>query len=107
MRILESYKIKRNCNKKVNPENKISSENWVNYFKHLLNTEVRTENETLLQNIGHEYDSNGLERPISNEKIISSINPIHSDRSPGPDGICIEMFKCTQNEILPVFKLPV
>ncbi|MCG8044707.1 MAG: endonuclease/exonuclease/phosphatase family protein [Candidatus Thiodiazotropha taylori] len=92
--------IKRNCNKKVNSESKISSENWVNYFKNLLNMEVRTENDTLLQNITNQYDTNELNRQISNEEIILSIKLLHSNRSPGPDGICIEMFKHTKNEIL-------
>ena len=63
--------------------------------------EVTTENKNLLQNIVQENDSNDLERPITNEEISSSIKSIHSNRSPGPHGICIEMFKNIQNEILP------
>ena len=45
-----------------------------------------------------ENDNSYLEGRITNEEIISSINSIHSNKSPGPDGICIEMFKNIQNE---------
>ena len=93
--------IKQNCSKNSNIGDKVSSETFVNYFKNLLNMEVTSENRNLLQNIVQENDSNDLERLITNEEISSSIKSIHSNRSPGPDGICIEMFKNIQNEILP------
>ena len=67
--------------------------------------DVVTENDTLLQNITLVHDSNDLERPISNEEIISSIKSIHMNRSPGPDDICIEMLKFTLNEIVPFFNI--
>ena len=92
--------IKENCNINSNTGDKESSETSVNYFKNLLNMEVTNENENLLQNILQENGSNDL-KPITNEEIISSITSVHSNRSPGPDGICIEMFKTIQNEVLP------
>ena len=63
--------------------------------------EITTENDGLLQNITQENDITNLEGQITNEEIISSIKNIHSNKSPGPDGICIEMFKNIQNEVLP------
>ena len=60
---------------------------------------VETVNDALLQDITQEHDSQVLERPISDDEIISSIKLIHANRTPGPDGICIEMLKSTQNEI--------
>ena len=97
--------IKQNCNKKSPLKDQVSSETWVHYFQNLLNMEVGSENEHLLQNITQDHDCNDLDRPISNTEIISSIKSIHSNRSPGPDGICIEMFKSMQNEILPFLNI--
>ena len=73
--------IKQNCNKKSPLTDQVSSENRVNYFQNLLNMEVGSENEHLLQNITKDHDCNYLDRPISNTEIISSIKPIHSNRS--------------------------
>ena len=67
--------------------------------------DVVTENNTLLQNITQVHDGNDLERPISNEEIISSIKSIHMNRSPGPDDICIEMLKFTLNEVVPFLNI--
>ena len=93
--------IKQNCNKMPNSADQVPMESFVNYFKNLLNEEARLENDDLLQNIIQENDITDLEGPITNDEIISSIRNIHSNRSPGPDGICIEMFKTVQNEALP------
>ena len=75
-------------------------DSFVNYFKNLLNTDVEIENENILENIVQENNNSDLEDRIKNGEIISSIN-IHSNKSPGHDGIYIEMFKNIQNEILP------
>ena len=93
--------IKQNCNKNSDLSDKVPQDSFVNYFKNLLNTDVEIENENLLENIVQENDNSDLEGRITNEEIISSINAIHSNKSPGPDGICIEMFKNIKNEILP------
>ena len=78
---------------------------WASCFQNLFNMEVGSESEHLLQNITQDHDCNDLDRLISNTEIISSIKSIHSNRSPGPDGICIEMFKSMQNEILPFLNI--
>ena len=62
-------------------QNQITAENWLTYFRNLLNMDVVTENDTLLQNITQVHDSNDLERPISNEEIISSIKSIHMQQA--------------------------
>ena len=93
--------IKQNCNKAPNSADKVPLESFANYFNTLLNEDVTTEHDDLLQNITQENDVTDLERPITTEEIILSIKNIHSNKSPGPDGICIEMFKSIQNEILP------
>ena len=63
--------------------------------------EAATQNDDLLQSIIQNNDTIDLEGPITNEEIISSIKHIQANKSPGPDGICIEMFKSIQNEISP------
>ena len=97
-------KIKQNCNKKSS-QNHITADNWLTYFRNLLNMNVETANDDLLQNITQEHDSHDLERPISDDEIISSVKSMHANRSPGPDGICIEMLKYTLNEITPFLNI--
>ena len=76
-------------------------DSFVNYLKNLLNTDVEIEKENILENIVQENNNSDLEDRIKNGEIISSINSIHSNKSPGHDGIYIEMFTNIQNEILP------
>ena len=85
--------IKQNCNGKSPLKDYISPDDWVRYFQNLLNMDVDFEIEHILQNITQDHDCNELDRPISNEEIISNviIKSINSNRSPGPDGICIEI----------------
>ena len=95
-------KIKRNCNKtKSSSENHINRDDWLNYFKNLLNTSFSDEHEQVLQNITQNNDSTVLDCQITNDEIVASLKSINSNRSPGPDGICIEMIKVTLHEILP------
>ena len=99
-------KIKSNCNKnKGGSEKHINPEDWLNYFKNLLNTSSPDEHEQVLQNITQNNDSADLDRQITNDEITASVKSIHSNRSPGPDGICIEMIKVTLNDTLPFLNL--
>ena len=93
--------IKQNFNKTNDAESQITPENWSAYFENLLNAVTVIENDTLLQNITQENDCNDLDRPISRDEIVSCIKSMNTNKSPGPDGICMEMFKETLNEILP------
>ena len=93
--------IKRNCNKKSSRENAINSDTWFNYFKNLLKFDVPDAHEQVLYNITQNNDCIDLDRQITDDEVIASIKSIHSNLSPGPDGICIEMIKSILNEILP------
>ena len=93
--------IKRNCNKKSSSENAINSDTWFNYFKNLLNIDVSGVHEQVLHNITQNNDCIDLDRRITDDEMITSIKSIHSNHSPGPDRICIEMIKSILNEILP------
>ena len=99
-------KIKSNCNKnKGGSEKHIKPEDWLNYFKNLLNTSSPDEHEQVLQNITQNNDSTNLDRQITNDVITASVKSIHSNRSPGPDGICIVMIKVTFDDTLPFLNL--
>ena len=92
--------IKRDFNKKSS-NNSINGDAWLNYFKNLLNINVPDVHEQVLNNITQNNDCGYLDRQITDDEIIASVKSIHSNRSPGPDGICIEMIKSTLNEVLP------
>ena len=96
--------IKQNCNKNLNLENQIAPEQWIDYFENLLNTNAESENDTLLQEIVQNHDASDLDSPITDDEIISSIKSMNPGKSPGPDGIVIEMFKSTLGQILPFLK---
>ena len=75
----------------------------ITYFKNLLNTSSLEEHEQVLQNITQNNDCIELDRQITDDEIISSLKSINSNRSPGPDGICIEMLKVTLNVLNALF----
>ena len=69
-----------------------------------MNSNVENENDTLLQEIVQNHDASDLDSPITDDEIISSIKSMNPGKSPGPDGIVIEMFKSTLGQILPFLK---
>lgn len=73
-------------------------EYWKNILKHSCKKKKRSNHETLIND-----DCIDLDRQITDDEIIASIKYIHSNRSPGPDEICIEIIKATLNEIVPSF----
>ena len=46
-------------------------------------------------------DDSDLNELINQDEVRKSISYLHSNKSPGPDGLCIELFKCTLDYILP------
>ena len=46
-------------------------------------------------------DSSQLNILMNAAEIIESINHLHANKSPGTDGICMEMYKCFIDIILP------
>ena len=82
--------------------NSIDQTQWQHYLKNLfINKEnnSREQDDISLENI--QYDCSSLNAPICNQEIIDSIHHLKSNRSGGPDGICVEMYKSTINDILP------
>lgn len=90
--------------------NTIKSEEWYNYFKGLLNQEIDQSNfnndndNVILNNAPRMDDSNDLNVPISSLEIRTSIDTLHINNSPGPDGICLEMFRSVTDITLPFLK---
>ena len=97
--------IKQNCNKKINLSDQISTDEWLNYFKGLFNLTEINQHEDVLRNITQDHESEALDIPISDQEIIISTKSIHTNRPPGPDGVCIEMLKETLTTILPYLKV--
>ena len=54
-----------------------------------------------MQNITQNNDADALESQISEAEIRYAIGKLKSDRSGGPDGLCIEMFKAVLDDIMP------
>ena len=42
--------------------------------------------------------------PFTETEIADSIKQLHVNKSPGPDGICVELYKCITGVILPFLK---
>ena len=85
-------------------DNSLSTDDWLEHFEtHFRQpeTEANHYDEHILRNITQENNIDTLERPISEQEIRLSIQNLKSNRSGGPDSLCIEMFKATIDTIVP------
>ena len=101
----EFWKLLRdeNFNQSVNTPN-ISADVWYDYYSHLFvsqNIPSENVNDNTLSFISNNFDSSILNEQISDEEIIKSIKRSKNNKSPGPDGISVEMYKETLALILP------
>ena len=102
--------LKDGNNSRKHNVNTLNSEEWYDYFKGLLNQEIDQRNlnndndNVILNNAPRMFDSNDLNVPISNLEIRTSIDTLHINKSPGPDGICLEMFHSITDIVLPFLK---
>ena len=76
--------------------NKISVDNWYDYFNGLLFNESA---DPIDVEINVFSSQNELNVPFTIDEIISSIMRLKSNKSPGPDGIPSEFYKSTMPEI--------
>ena len=89
---------------KQTPVSNINNRNWVSYFQSLFSSEdnqADIDQNHPLQNITQNNDADALESQISEAEIRYAIGKLKSDRSGGPDGLCIEMFKAVLDDIMP------
>ena len=56
---------------------------------------------SIFDNLTREVNDDDLNIPISREAIQHSILALHVNRATGTDGLCIEMYKCTLDAVLP------
>ena len=89
---------------KNSPENNISNSDWVSYFQSLFSSEVNQPNidqNHPLQDIVQNNDETSIESQITDAEIRYALSKLKADRSGGPDGLCVEMFKAVVDDIMP------
>ena len=82
----------------------MSNEEWFQYFATLFSepeAEANFHNAYILGNITQDNNINNLEQPITEQEIRTSIQNLNINKSGGPDGLCIEMFKAKLDTTLP------
>ena len=82
----------------------IQGDKWYIYFKKLLNSpsdHTEQVDNNILENIRQENDCEILNRPITELEVRESVFSLPSNKSPGPDGICSELYKVTLDYICP------
>ncbi|CAC5406976.1 unnamed protein product [Mytilus coruscus] len=97
------------------PRPNISSEEWKTYFSNLLNPDVLDEDvifsefvDTFVQTHNTECDLcieenfSYLDSDITCEEILSEIQKLKNNKSPGEDGLSGDFYKCLSSTLLPV-----
>jgi hypothetical protein len=92
-------KIKNISKRSIGQANNITTEDWFEHFKNVLQADV-TEDQVEDQDVEVEYNE-VLDRPISREEILLAIKKLKRKKSAGPDGILGEFFKCSNEAIMP------
>ena len=82
-----------------NNTSKIEPNVWYQYFKQLLCPENGAENinDNLLADVRQNNDPADLNCIITDEEVKQSIGHLHTNKSPGPDGIPAEFYNVPQN----------
>ena len=89
---------------KSTPENNISNNDWITYFQNLFSSQDNQSDigpNHPLQNISQNNDTTVLESEITEAEIRYAIGKLKTDRSGGPDGLSIEMYKAVLDIIMP------
>lgn len=86
--------------------NKISGQQWHDYFQNLF-SEIQVESQVgdILSEIVQFHDSTDLDKPLSNEEMLTSVRTLRGSCATGIDCLCMEMFKCTIQKTLPYLQL--
>ena len=88
---IKSFLTKKNINTITN----ISSDEWMVHFQSLCykNIPESRDESITLQHIRHDLDNDYLNTDITEDEITRALSQVHSNRSPGPDGIGIDVLK--------------
>ena len=84
----------KGTNNTCKPTNSIKANELKDYFRDLLNEDILPVQRTDVSvNIGDDDNVRELNIQITPTEIQDSVNAIKRGKSPGPDGICIEMYQ--------------
>ena len=98
----EFWKIIKMSHRVSANKNEISNNDWINYFQTLFSspdTQPEINHYHPLHIIVQDNNTDCLDLPITEIEIRQAISKLKSDRSGGPDGLCIEMFKSVTDDI--------
>ena len=81
---------------------KIKPSDWQTHFRELLNPPPPTDHavadlDDSLHQLRQDVDDSDLNKIITDSEVRRSIQTLNSNKTPGPDGICIELFQNTLN----------
>ena len=79
---------------------KIKPSDWQTHFRELLNPPPPIDHADLddsLHQLHQDVDDSGFNKIITDSEVRRSIQTLNSNKTPGPDGICIELFKTRLN----------
>ena len=91
----------RTPTKRYDKSSNVSYKEWVDHFKNLHEKSNIDCEENILSDIVHDCDDSYLNEKISSEEIKQSIKRVKPNKSAGPSGLCIELYKHTSDVILP------
>ena len=95
----EFWKTLKGSYKFINTTGKIKPCDWQNHFHQLLNPPPPDHDEgdrdDSLHQIRQDIDDSDLDTIITDSEVRRSIIGLNSKKTPGPDGLCIELFKYT------------
>lgn len=93
--------LKSNTRNKRNVSN-IQPQQWSNYFKNLFSSYTHYHMETHYDNYVHRDSAGCLNDPFIEWEVRKAITKLKTGKSPGPDGLVAEFFKCSLNLIVPI-----
>ena len=97
-----------NFNQSINSPN-ISADVRYDYYSYLFvsqNIPSENVNDNTLSFICNNFDGSILNEQISDEEIIKRIKRSKNNKSPGPDGISVEMYKKKKKNFSTYFTVP-
>ena len=97
----EFWNTLKGSSKFIDTTGKIKPRDWQNHFHQLLNPPSPDHDEgdrdDSLHQIRQDIDDSDLNTIITDSEVRRSIIGLNSNKTPGPDGLCIELFKVAGN----------
>ena len=86
----------KTSSKFIDTTGKIKPSDWQTHFRELLNPPPPIDHADLddsLHQLRQDVDDSDLNKIITDFEVGRSIQTLNSNKTPGPDGICVELFK--------------